>query len=80
MKKLSILLLLPGFLAACKTPPEPRPPAAGGAQIANPASTHCIVSGGSLVIRKGAGGEYGVCVFKGGRECEEWAFFRGECR
>ncbi|MEA3339639.1 MAG: DUF333 domain-containing protein [Chloroflexota bacterium] len=25
------------------------------------------------------GGEYGVCVFSDGSECEEWAFFRGEC-
>lgn len=49
-------------------------------QIANPASVYCIKSGGELVIRKHKdGGEYGVCVFKDNRECEEWAMFRGEC-
>lgn len=49
-------------------------------RIANPASVHCIRSGGKLVIRRNKdGGEYGVCVFEDNRECEEWALFRGEC-
>lgn len=48
--------------------------------IANPASVNCINKGGSLSIQKGAdGGEYGICTFKDGQQCEEWAFFRGEC-
>ena len=50
------------------------------AQIANPASVYCIESGGKLVIKKHKdGSEYGVCVFKDYKECEEWAMFRGEC-
>ncbi len=50
------------------------------AQIANPASVYCLKSGGTLSIRKHKdGGEYGVCVFKDNKECEEWALFRGEC-
>lgn len=50
------------------------------ARIANPASVHCVESGGSLIIQKReGGGEYGICVFPGGRQCEEWALFRGEC-
>lgn len=49
-------------------------------KIANPASEHCIRSGGSLVIKKDKdGAEYGVCHFKDGRQCEEWAYFRGQC-
>ncbi len=49
--------------------------------IANPASVYCQKEGGNLEIRKDEnGGEYGVCIFESGRECEEWAFFRGECR
>lgn len=49
--------------------------------IANPASVYCQKEGGNLEIRKDEnGGEYGVCIFKGGKECEEWAFFRGECK
>lgn len=49
-------------------------------QIANPASVYCVKSGGELVIKKHKdGGEYGICVFKDNKECEEWAMFRGEC-
>lgn len=48
--------------------------------IANPASTYCVENGGELEMRKDEdGGEYGVCVFKNGKECEEWDFFRKEC-
>ena len=49
-------------------------------ELANPASVHCIEQGGSLEIRKDeSGGEFGVCIFEDGSECEEWAYFRGEC-
>lgn len=49
-------------------------------KIANPASEHCLSQGGDLVIKtKKDGGEYGVCRLKDGTECEEWAFFRGQC-
>ncbi len=49
------------------------------AQIANPASSNCIVKGGMLEIRKSKIGEYGVCLFEDNRQCEEWALLRGEC-
>jgi putative hemolysin len=52
----------------------------GNAQIANPASVNCIDKGGQLEIRTDeAGGQYGVCKFDNGSECEEWKFFREEC-
>jgi putative hemolysin len=69
-------------VAAChsrkqSTPAGQRP---GSAKLANPASVYCIEQGGKLEIRTGAdGGEFGVCLFDEGRECEEWAMFRGEC-
>jgi len=48
--------------------------------MANPASLFCEDHGGKLNIEKGeGGGEIGICVFEDGRECEEWAFMRGEC-
>jgi putative hemolysin len=51
-----------------------------GAGIANPASVFCIEQGGTLDIRTDAeGNQYGFCVFADGSECDEWAFFRGEC-
>ncbi len=45
----------------------------------NPASVHCEEHGGTLDMRDAEEGQYGVCVFPDGSECDEWAFFRGEC-
>jgi len=47
--------------------------------IANPASVNCIEHGGKLEIRATEAGEYGVCIFSDGSECEEWMYFRNEC-
>lgn len=63
-------------LAACAAP-EPEPPTPGPIGMANPASVHCEREGGRLDIRRDSdGGQYGVCVFADGRQCEEWALFR----
>lgn len=48
--------------------------------IANPASTNCIEKGGTLRIVDEEGGQVGYCYFDDGSNCEEWAFFRGECK
>ncbi len=49
--------------------------------LTNPASQHCLARGGQLEIKKDEqNGEYGVCQFSDGSECEEWQFFRGECQ
>jgi putative hemolysin len=70
-------------LAACarKTPtPTIIPLVDKDAEIANPASVYCGQYGGTLEIRTDeTGGQMGVCVFADGSECEEWAYFRGEC-
>ncbi len=47
--------------------------------LGNPASVYCQEKGGRLEIKKGPQGEYGICHFKDGSECEEWKFFRGQC-
>lgn len=50
-------------------------------ELPNPASVYCLKQGGKLEIRKDKDeGEYGVCVFSDGTECDEWAFFKGECK
>jgi len=50
------------------------------AGLANPAAVYCEEQGYTLEIRTDAdGGQYGVCIFPDGSECEEWAFYRGEC-
>ncbi len=49
--------------------------------LPNPASVYCEEQGGSVEIRTDdTGGQYGVCIFQDGSECDEWAFFRGECK
>jgi heat shock protein HslJ len=53
--------------------------AAAKIALANPASVYCEEQGGSVDIRMQEGGEVGYCVLPNGSECEEWAFFRGEC-
>jgi hypothetical protein len=50
-----------------------------GAGLPNPASVYCEEQGGVLEIREGDDGQTGVCVFPDGSECEEWAFYNGEC-
>jgi putative hemolysin len=45
----------------------------------NPASVYCEEQGGTLEMREGEGGTVGFCIFEDGSECEEWAFFNGEC-
>lgn len=46
----------------------------------NPASTYCTEKGYNLDIRADEqGNQYGVCIFPDGSECEEWAYYRGEC-
>lgn len=49
-------------------------------EMANPASVYCEDQGYTLEIRTDeTGGQFGVCIFPDGSECEEWAFFRGTC-
>ncbi len=49
------------------------------AQIANPASVYCKEQGGELDMRETPEGTIGYCLLPDGTECEEWAYFRGEC-
>jgi len=51
------------------------------ANMPNPASVHCEQNGGKLDLRQDqSGGVTGVCVFPDGSECDEWAYFRNECK
>ena len=68
------------LVAACAAPPsapEAAPPAIG---MANPASVACVNQGGKSEVRDSAAGQFGVCVFPDGRQCEEWTLHReGRC-
>lgn len=73
---LFLLLFIGALLAACAPKMEEEPEAG----LANPASVYCEEQGGDLEIRETEAGQYGVCLFDDGSECEEWAYFRGECK
>jgi putative hemolysin len=67
------IILAALLLASCAAATE-------GAQLANPAAVYCSEQGYTVEIRTDAeGGQYGVCIFPDGRECDTWAFYRGEC-
>jgi putative hemolysin len=72
-----VLLTCALVLAACVG----QGPAGNGSEVANPASVFCEERGGTVEIRTGEdGSQQGVCVFADGSECDEWAFYRGECQ
>ncbi len=49
--------------------------------IPNPASEYCEANDGRVEIREDeSGGQVGYCIFPDGSECEEWAYYRGECQ
>jgi putative hemolysin len=79
---LLVLVIVAAGLAACGGEPSPVPTAdtfESPLNLANPASKYCVDQGGRLEIRGEAAGETGYCIFEDGSECEEWAFYRGEC-
>jgi len=50
-------------------------------RLANPAAVFCDKQGGSSkIMTKPDGSQYGICAFADGSQCEEWAYFRGECQ
>jgi predicted secreted protein/putative hemolysin len=82
---LSIILVLVLLVSGCTqqaaapagTPTPTVTQASAG--MANPASVACGQAGGTLEIKKDtSGNEYGMCTFKNGTSCEEWALYRGE--
>lgn len=85
MKKMATRLLLLLILTACTTAPTPPTPATlptdlPPADMPNPASAYCEQQGFDSEIRTAAdGSQAGYCLFPDGSECDEWAYFRGEC-
>jgi hypothetical protein len=48
-------------------------------QLPNPASVNCVQMNGSLRIVETESGQVGICTLPSGEDCEEWAFYRGDC-
>jgi inhibitor of cysteine peptidase len=67
-------------LGACGAEPTPTPATFDSPLgLPNPASQYCEDEGYTLEMRTDADGTTGYCIFPDGSECEEWAFYRGEC-
>ena len=78
-KALLSILTLVGIVLITACDSKQSSPTAS-ANLPNPASVYCEQNGGELEIRQDSSeGEVGICVFPDGNECEEWAYFRGEC-
>ena len=87
IKSISIAITLGLFiLSACSSQtPQPQTPTATATQdtinMVNPASAYCNEQGFKLEIRTAQdNNQYGVCKFKDDSECEEWAYYRDECK
>ena len=82
---LIILTALAILAAACgsaptETPTLPPAEVIEPVGLPNPASQNCLDQGGDLIImERGDGGQYGVCLFEDNRQCEEWALMNGDC-
>ena len=79
-KKMFILFLLISIVlsASCNTK---QVELTSQANMPNPASVYCEQQGNKLEIVTAAdGSQSGVCIFPDGSTCDEWAYFRGECK
>ncbi|NJC97079.1 MAG: hypothetical protein C3F07_02605 [Anaerolineales bacterium] len=80
----SIGLIIFIALTSCTPRPQLTPDLAPTdipqADMPNPASAYCEDQGYRVEIRTAAdGSQTGYCIFPDGSECDEWAYFRGEC-
>jgi putative hemolysin len=80
---LTAILIVLISCTALQTQGEPAPVSTDTPQanMPNPASAFCVEQGFKSEIRAAAdGSQSGVCIFPDGSECDEWAYFRGECK
>lgn len=77
---LSILVLLAAAsLVACKQEPELPAETEPLPSLANPASVYCQGLDYQEENREDEAGQYGVCIFPDGSECDSWDFLAGRC-
>ena len=84
MKRIFIFTIVLMALTACTAlqvqTPEPTATDTPQVNMPNPASVYCKEQGNKHKIQIAAdGSQNGICVFPDGSECDEWAYFRGEC-
>src|ERR1051325_6281651 len=67
-----------GLITSCSSAPVS--PTAQ-ANMPNPASVYCEEHSGKLkIVTASDGSQSGVCTFPDNSTCDEWAYFRGECK
>ena len=71
-----IVILLAATMAGCTTNGGETGPTTG---LVNPASVYCKGLGFEEETREGDLGQYGVCLFPDGSECDTWGFLAGRC-
>ena len=71
------LLLLATSLVGCA--PEDGQTDSPSVGLANPASVYCQGLGFEEETRENGYGQYGVCIFPDGTECDTWDFLAGRC-
>ena len=75
---LGVILVLGGCSVIPAAVPAATPTGAG---MANPASVYCEQHGGKLnLVTDANGGVSGRCTFPDASACDEWAYYRGECK
>ncbi len=79
-------LILVMLLTGCtgqQTPDGPAPsvtPGSTEANMANPAAVYCESQGYRLQpVVTDDGGQSAICIFPDGSQCDEWAYYRGQC-
>lgn len=81
-----IILIILITLTACATPqtqPTVAPVSTKSPQanMPNPASVYCEQQGNKREILTAAdGSQSGYCIFPDGSKCDEWAYYRSECK
>ncbi len=75
---LSILLLVV-VITGCSSGVEKSEEAEPMTGLANPASVYCQGLGYKEETRENELGQYGICIFPDGTECDTWDFLAGRC-
>jgi TolB protein len=77
---ISVCLLVMLVLSSACQPEPAAPTPTTSAGIPNPASLHCEQQGyEQQIVTADDGSQSGICLFPDGSQCDEWAFYRGEC-
>ena len=80
MNMLVLILLTSCTISQTQSTAVPVSTEISQANMPNPASIHCEQQGYRIEIRTADdGSQTGYCIFPDGSECDEWAYYRGEC-